>query len=418
MLKTILFSLLVLAVSDYFIAFNTSNLQVVRAMLVAQGVIALVPYFILIGSSVGQLKRATSTQKVIYYWSILCFFYILISIVIGISNSNPIGYVIGDAYRFLIPTIVVFSLISSFSYIGREKIFETFFLAFSIHFLTICLTKLLLLFSGVFYGGGANQFLMQPFYLSIILFLLFNNKKEVLNLPINNFFKSHFTLLLILLAGIILTVLSLKREFWFIILLTILVVYCYSINKVKATLYLSIFLAVVSFYILLDEELFDLLEKRFLYTFSGDRGMDASSFERLAEIKGAFFTLFNSFPLGEFLFGLGSGAEFKLAPYYPSVKESTGSALGVYHHIHNMYVVVYFRFGLFGLGLLFFPIFYHIYISFKYKYSGWEQYYSRSILIAYIMGLISGIPANSLYGSLIYGFLIFMSVSLGYKKEV
>ena len=409
------FGVMLIAISDYFIAFNTGNTSVVRIMLIVQGVVAVLPFILIFFFTFFYSIRRTVTSRVIFLWCLTCFLYLLSSMVLGWSNGNSVKYILGDTFRFLIPVLIIYCCTLHLTSLDINKSLNMYIRTLLFYFILISITKILLLLSGHFYGGGAHQFMMPPFLLFILVAAMSVNKKN--EEPFFNGLSNGMLNIVFLLVGIVLTVLSLKRENWIIMILTLFFAYL-ATNKNKKVNYFFLSLIISALiYLSFSPDLLAIIIQRYDYTFSDNsgHGMDRSSFERIAEVKGALYSMFNHFPIGEFLFGLGSGAEFSLAPYYNSVKDSTGSSLGQYHHIHNMYMVVFFRFGVIGIILLLFPV---LYLTIQYHKSNFcskHKVVCQACLVSLIMMLVAGIPANSMYGSFFYGVIIVILMDTIYK---
>ncbi|EGQ9822873.1 hypothetical protein FV767_18040 [Vibrio parahaemolyticus] len=405
----------ILVFSDYFISFSTSNKSIVGPLLIAQGVMSVVPFVLLIIYKLKKINKIPKKIKFYYFWVLAMVIYTVVAMIVGISAENSYRYILGDAFRFVIPVFVVAGFILSTPSIYKEKQFNDAFeglfkLAVFYNFLML-FAKVLLVFNGSFYGGGANQYFIHHFLLIVMFFsIISHGELGFLARPLSK--KVIYSVFV--LCGIIFTILSFKREFWFLLILTLFFILFLSISNKRSLLLFSAIISSILIYVVNSPDLVELIYNRFMYTFngSGGNGIDKSSFERISEIKGAIATMHNDFPVGEVFFGRGAGAEFTLVEYFGSVKESTGSKLGYYHHIHNMFVVIYFRFGLIGLALYFLPFLYGMFFYFLNKrfLSISQSVVLLACNIQLLIMIISGLAANSMYGSVYFGFVLSVMV--------
>lgn len=354
----------------------------------------------------------------LYYLSFLTIIYALITVFLGLFSSYLFKYVFGDAFRYLLP---YFGIISYVFFLKKDSEILQFFsillkcLLF-ILFLKI-LAKLMLLVSGTFYGGGLNQFYIEPFLLTILLYGTLHN-----GLSTNSFHISRKLCMFLLLISVFLVVLSFKRSYW------ILLFFVFVINSFYFNFKFKFFALVFTsfaflFYFFSDSYFVGLLIDRVMYTFnnSSSIGIDKSSFERLAEVKGVLFHISDNGYFLNYIFGMGSGAEFVQHPDYSLAKQSTGSKYGYFHHIHSMYFIILFRHGLIGLLPLVFVFVFCIlkFLPFR-KLKCLETAVMFAVIVQLLSMFISGISSNSAYG---YGALsvfviVFFCASYILKKKL
>ena len=131
------------------------------------------------------------------------------------------------------------------------------------YFILISITKILLLLSGHFYGGGAHQFMMPPFLLFILVAAMSVNKKN--EEPFFNGLSNGMLNIVFLLVGIVLTVLSLKRENWIIMILTLFFAYL-ATNKNKKGNYFFLSLIISALiYLSFSPDLLAIIIQRYEY---------------------------------------------------------------------------------------------------------------------------------------------------------
>lgn len=350
----------------------------------------------------------------IYMFSVFGMFYSLVGIVIGIAYGNSLGYILGDTLRYSLPFASIFCLLSAVKSPRSGKMFIEALVG-ALVFLTICklLGKIYLLLTGAVYGGGLNQFYLEPFLITVLFFGIVNNGISFGNVKLSK----RFCFLFLLLA-LVCVVLSLKRGFWVVTFVMVLFNLIYFKRITKGVLFLLPLISLIFVY-LGDTLLAEAIIRRFQYVFNGQHsfGLDTSSYERLAEIKGAFSVLGSNVSYLEHIFGRGSGAEFNAHPSFPLSKEQTGSESGYFHHIHNMYTILMFRHGLIGVLLyLSMPV---LLSYFFYNARNLTKKDSSDFLVMVLFAslcqlyslLISGISSNSIYGNGSYGIYLVSFVS-------
>ena len=169
---------------------------------------------------------------------------------------------------------------------------------------------------------------------------------------------------------IVLSVLSLKRMNWAIMLISAIGTFILMPRKWAVLLRLGIVLFMVSLFVSPNNVVYDAVQARYNRSFVGNTGtsnqkkelFDPSAMERFKEYKGAMHTM-SIKGLNSYVVGLGHGGEFVSHPDYPFRLSAAGSKRGHFHHIHSMYVLVFFRYGIVGLsfiGLLAMPVFFYL----------------------------------------------------------
>lgn len=351
--------------------------------------------------------------------SILLLF---VSIFIGAANSAAFKYILSDSVRYLISFVFIIYTLSHVRTISDKQALVDNIIAFLFFYTSLAMIgKVILLLLGERYGAGLNQFLLFPFLIFTLLYGLISKENFIFNI------KKKW-LLLFLVIGIILSVLSFKREYWAVLILSLAFSFYYIRRYSTAYLYLFILIIGGVGVAYLNQEMLFSLVNRLQYTFSGQSGLDSSSFERVAEIKGSINVLGENFGYIDYIVGLGVGAEFNAHPDFPLIKDSTGSQSGSYHHIHNMYVLILFRNGIVGLFLFIAPVLAVIWSSFRASFeikkggvnSNYLKYnvYLVGVALQLFTGLISGISSNSFYGSFFYGiWVVFAFIILDLIKN-
>lgn len=401
------------AVLQYLIASRTQSAQMLRPVLYAQ---AILPTFLFVSitfakfNSISKITRAWIRGDFAVYFFVL-FTYFLASTFLGALASIGVINPLMDLLRAMSPFLVFFTLLFSINSKSSRSAVGDFISLIFIHVYFLAFAKILLLANGMYYGGGANQFAIPVVVISILLVLLAAPRGGV-GVAIPHVPNSTLARVLLLGLILVLTGLSLKREQWFITLIAVFLTLLMTAKK-KGTLPLVIFLCVfsgITLFVFAQQGVVEVLINRFQYTFSGSQAsqLDRSSFERVAEIQGVLYSLGNEIGFIEYVLGHGNGAEYRLHPDYPSVKLSTGSEIGLFRHVHSMYFILLLRNGLLGLVLYLLPIVLFLW------YSMVRGAFSKSPIaglnVAMVVGavciLISGFPANSAYGSMMYGFFL------------
>lgn len=372
------------------------------------GVSELIPFLLLL--IVGILKyenNFSNLRKIFLYISIFACTYGFISLVLGSFFNYSMIYTLGDTFRYLLPFIGIFCLLLSVN--NQEN--SMYFIIFSIKSLIIItilkiILKIYLIINGVYYGGGLNQFYIEPFLVILLIYGALNK-----GFVFYEFKLSRVFCIILLFSSSIFLILSLKRSFWVIFLFSL---FFYAVFFKKSLKIASFMLVVIflSVFFLQDNFFVELIISRFEYTFNTNSkiGLDKSSYERLAEIQGVMYTLSNDGYFLNYLFGMGSGAEFNADPVFPLNKSQSGTYPGYFHHIHNMYFLTIFRHGFIGLFFyLSIPVI-MIWFYFKRNYSLRSTH--TALVIASIIQvftlLISGISSNSIYGY--GGFSLYVSI--------
>jgi O-antigen ligase len=398
----------------YLISVFILNKTLFSILLLLKAVVELVPLcFVFLFSFYN--KKTIKGEPVIIYWLFFVVLTAVISVLIGFSGGGAFKYLLGDTVRFFISFIAFFAFYISWEPIvhnQNEKL--DLFINFIFFYIVLSIIgKILLLSQGYTYGAGLNQFNLFPFVFFVLSMILIFGYAAIYNVGKGKVF-------LFLLVGIVLTILSFKREFWFLMAITALITFAYSFKRKSSYYFLVLFIISTLLFVFFNPSIVENVVYRFEYTFRGDKGLDSSSFERLAEIKGAI-SRFGEVPLVDYMIGYGAGAEFLPVNGYSMIKDSTGSEIGSYHHIHSMYMIILFRYGLLGLMVFLLPVFFVFYKLTTVYRSQIDTIYSTKAKVIYVAVciqlftmLISGVSSNSLYGNFFYG--VWLAVAfLSYK---
>jgi len=128
---------------------------------------------------------------------------------------------------------------------------------------------------------------------------------------------------------------------------------------------------------------------------------------RIVETRAALNTLTDPPNILNYVVGFGNGAEF----YAPSAALGMGSEPGYKHHIHNGYVSMLFRMGIFGLGifLLFvLSMLRNMYCFIKYhsgKPETSEILISKTVFVYFVATLVELLTIYSFIGDIKWGVL-------------
>ncbi|RZG03148.1 hypothetical protein EXT48_14185 [Pseudoalteromonas sp. CO348] len=345
-----------------------------------------------------------------------CILLLFVSIFIGRAGGSDFKYILSDSVRYLISFVfIIYALSHVRTTHDKEKLVDNIIAFLFFYTLLAMIGKVILLFLGERYGAGLNQFLLFPFLIFTLLYGVISKENVIFNI-------NKKWLLLFLVVGILLSILSFKREYWVVLVLSLGFAFYYVRRYSSAYFYFFILAIGGAGIAYLNQGMLFSLVDRLQYTFSGQSGLDSSSFERIAEIKGAMSTLGENVGAIEYLIGLGVGAEFNAHPEFPLIKDSTGSQSGSYHHIHNMYVLILFRNGIVGLFLFVLPVLAVIWNAFKASFEIKRRCLSSNhlkyniflvgVALQLFTGLISGISSNSFYGSFFFGIWIVFAFTI------
>lgn len=371
-----------------------------------KAIVEFLPYFLVFLILFYNVK--IRKLRLVFFSVILAVCWALVGIFIGLLNGSKVEYVIGDSVRYLIPFVSLGAFIVVFNlYRNSEKRYIDFILKTILTvFFAHIVVKIYFLTNGTVYGGGAHQFIIPPFIFYVLCSLIIRKNIDVHNYSqLNNDFK----LWVIISVGLILSFLSLKREYWIVLSFTLFITVFLNLKYKKGFLFSLIFIFVVAAFLILNSWFVEQLASRVDYTFNSDQniGLDSSSYERLAELISANEQMGKSLGWLEYITGLGAGAEYPAAEGVQLAKLSTGSKIGLYHHIHSMYGIIIFRHGLVGLIIYLLPIVIllrsFLLSDVRKKYYSIYSVIAVGILIDLASGLISAFAANSFYGSLDYG---------------
>lgn len=407
------------ALLQYLIASRTADHSLVRPFLYGQAILPILALLTVFAIRGARFWQAISSRIRGNYAIYISFFFLWAasSTILGLAFADRLFNVALDLLRSISPFLMLLSLVASLDKNAtKERSMSDLcaLLFFSLY--GLILAKVTLLGSGQFYGGGAHQFL-YPIITLILLVFLFVNKSisSKLRLPILGRPSKSIIILLIFLI-LMLTVLSMKREQWLIASLAVCLTVFINARNPRTFIFTLTFFAVglVAYFTLVDQSVAEQLLWRFQYTFSGTNqlGVDASTFERTAEIMGVTYTLGEHIGWIEYITGHGNGAEYRLHPSFPSVKDQTGSDFGLFRHVHSMYGILLFRNGLVGVFLYTLPLFVQILKDIRTMIFQKQrpEPFSLALSITAICFLVAGIPANSAYGSMYYG--VFLALSL------
>lgn len=411
-------TLLLDAILQYLISSRTSEASLVRPFLYMQAILPTLFFavvFLVRGFNMPRIinRRFTGGTAVYLF---LVFSWWVLSALLGLVTAPRMSNVLLDLVRGISPFLVFLGLIASLSSAATyEKVQSDIIFPLFISLYGLIIAKTLLVFSGTYYGGGANQFAIPILTVIILIYsLIAPSAFQAIRIPLLPK-KTKLFIFVLLAITLILTVFSLKREKWLVTLFAASSVILINLSK-KNSITLLVLLAASSFTFLSligTGGQIDLLVQRFAYTFSGSAasGLDASSFERIAEIMGVLTTLGNDLGPFEYLTGHGNGAEYRMNPLFPFSDEGTGSAEGLFRHVHSMYFIILFRNGIIGLAIYTLPLLLQIWRDFSSLASRGKKPAPTSLALSvYAMCiLISGIPANSAYGSIFYGFFLALS---------
>jgi len=260
----------------------------------------------------------------------------------SILAGHNTGYIVGDLYRALLPCLVLLCLLSIFSVNSAfaNNFVRQFVVAMVATAVIAGAWKARAVISGQFYGPGLNAYSISGFVLALGLLTLVEG---------NTARKTKIVIAVLLFGGIVFSVLSLKRDVWMGLIATAFLVGLAVRSKVSYSLWFLAFAAAATFAII-SSGAASHIEARALYTLGGQsRIIDSSSAERVGEIAGSLHTFRRDGHAVQYLLGMGHGAEFQANPHFPLMHDQTGSRLFWFHHIHNTYALMAFRYGLIGI---------------------------------------------------------------------
>lgn len=344
------------------------------------------------------LRYASSFSRYYAVLSLAAITYFGLTLLVSLG-VNSVYYAVGDAFRAMLPFISLFVLFSLFpGDLKFPKAYVDFFVLYVILTTVLAATvKGYFLLQGKFYGGGILQFSIPTFLLAYLLLRLLEGSYK---------WRRAILVALLLLVGVALSVLSMKRGNWVILAFATLATVGVSSKRWIGGLAVS--LAVLALFVLAQQSgLWEGIVGRFAYTFSGSRGIDDSTFERLAEGAGTLWTLSQTqSPLALFT-GFGHGAEFMAHPEWPISPGHAPRVPGYYHNIHSVYVLLFFRYGLQGLVFFALLIAPAGVVAMKFFKRGFRKHalanrYGQlciAALLDLVAQLILGIKGTVLYGS-------------------
>ena len=413
------------ALLQYMIASRTADHSLVRPFLYGQAALPIIAFLIVFALQGARFWQAISSNIRGYYAIFIIFFFFWAgsSTVLGLVFAIRPQNVALDLLRSISPFLFFLALMASLDKKAtKERAISDFsaLLFFSLY--GLILAKVSLLASGQFYGGGAHQFLYPTMTLILLVFLFVKpSLSSKLRMPMLGRPPKSIIISLIILI-LTLTVFSMKREQWIIASLAVCLSVFASYRSFRTyilTLILFSF-GLLAYFNLVDQFESEQIASRFQYTFSGSNqlGVDASTFERTAEIMGLNYTLGEHIGWIEYITGLGNGAEYRLHPSFPSVKDQTGSDLGLFRHVHSMYGILLFRNGAIGVFLYILPLLAQIFKDMRTVVFQKRQPepFSLVLSITAVCFLIAGIPANSAYGSMYYG--VFLALSFVHANSL
>jgi len=272
---------------------------------------------------------------------------------IGLIRGNDLVYLLGDTFKYALFPLTYFTVVSASRTIkSRIWMFRTLVaigLAYNIAALVMQSFNFLVS-SRATLGRGMD-------FLSWIYVLLVLAHWKVSRHRTTGRWWYILLAVLVILAGI----LSLERRDWLFVLVSILAVAWISRSKVYATFNLVVVIVVLAALsatlALVFSEQFNaswgFVARRVEFTFDTDQGLDPSSRNRLTEIQLAGEHAIESGGVGNFVLGMGSGAEY----YSPTSVSASSNRLGapssgLLHQIHNTYFSVLFRMGIVALIVL------------------------------------------------------------------
>lgn len=386
---------------------------IVRVDGVLSGAVYLVCFvYLVLAFAIGRpIPRVTPLARTYLVLSIVAMAYFTGLVVLSPVVGNTVSYTVGDLYRALLPFITLVVLFSVFPDDDefRRRFIDTFVVVITAIAIIGGAFKAYYAAQGIFYGSGLRQYTVGVFLLSYVLLRL---TQKSYSPPVSLLWS---VLLFVLVA---LSILSLKRGNWVAIALAIMCVLLLATRRARAVAFVSclVLLAGVGAYKI---GLMDLIVARFMYTFSGERGVDSSTFERLAEAAGALATLKAQGTPLVYLTGLGHGAEFMADPSFPLSTAGTGSAPGLYHHIHITPFLLLFRYGVVG-GVLYALIVLpalataarlasRSFRAFAVQHRYGQVYIAT--LIHVLVTLVLGMKGNIIYGDADFAMVVFILVS-------
>lgn len=253
-----------------------------------------------------------------------------------------LNYALGDYFKSVVPFAVLALLLVGFRPDKfAVRLIPTYVTVLWVVALIGAGWKLWFVANGKLYGAGLHQYDMGGTLLVIVfLDVVHGNRKRGKKLS-----KGIVTSMMALLS-----VLSLKREIWITLAITLFAAMSLSTKKIRVTL-VVLGITFTCLALLIQLGYVDSIVSRFNYTFSGQMGLDDSTYTRISESRSSMFSLRDHGNPLLYLVGLGHGAEFVSDPDYPMLRSQTGSAIGLYHHIHNTYSLLMFRYGVLGLAI-------------------------------------------------------------------
>lgn len=406
------------------ISIDLNQSKNIEALLIRVGGAGLIfPLLLLTATSAlfsCQQKLMTATEvrifNSLYLLSILGITYAIISSAFGFVWSNEFKYILGDTLRFSLPFLSIIAFLSAIRLgVNSDELIEKILLCLVIDAVIRILIKFFLVSTGTYYGSGLNQFMLEPILMALLFFGVVN-----CGVTFNGRYYSRRLCFILLLLACFAILISFKRASWALSIFILALNFIFY-RKVLIGVMCSVVLVCTFYLAFSDSNVFSLIIKRFEYSFidSNGRGIDSSSFERLAEVNGVIYTLGTDIPWIEPLTGRGSGAEFKQHPKFPMSKAATGSEFGLYHHIHSFYFITIFRHGLIGLlaylAIISIIIVKSLQLIRKLRVSDPYQKFMVAVMFGCICQfgylLIRGISSNSIYGNASIGIYVILFMS-------
>lgn len=391
--------------ASWYIGVAQPNASQLAILVRVSGVLAGAVYFLvfaylLMASALGRpliLTRRFDT----YYVSLagIALAYLAILTPLTVAAGSTAYYAAGDLFRAAVPFVSCLVLFALFPF---DPSFRRWFIRF-----WVAIAILLAVIGGLwkaydvfvrghFYGGGLRQYSIPSFVLAYGSFRICSNRESSRG-------RLFWTALLLILTG--LSVLSLKRSLWLALGLTVAMATVLCANRRRIVGLLAVMM-VGGLWIGERTGMSAAVLARVAYTFAGERGVDASTFERVAEGAGAIYTLEETGTPLVYLAGRGHGAEFIAHPDFPLSKDQTGSAPGQFHHIHSTGFLLLFRYGVFGIILFLallipFGAVAKSLASVSFRRFALENFYGQvfaAALIHTVITVMLGIQGNIIYG--------------------
>lgn len=263
---------------------------------------------------------------------------------IGVLRGNDIGYVLGDAYKFVLAAIIY---LTCTTFVKRAEQWRFLWRFAALSGLLLSLVGMVIQFYKLGVGWRYRLGADIDIYALAVAVLLYASHPQR---------RVRGAALLAVVGLVVAAVVSLERRDWVYVAMVwaLAVVLSGAMRSRLRLLYLAVagcvlLLAVVAaLYLLLPDVLSGTvqnLEQRIAYTLDAT-GADSSVTRRLDEVDYIALELRDSTAI-HWVIGLGQGAEF-----HDPWSGMAGSLPWLVHHVHNTYVGVVFRTGIVGLLLV------------------------------------------------------------------